>query len=68
MSVVFLIVKYSKYFDDFTCWFSGERSLLFRLLDIRGKENLANGGGGRTFLNLLVELAGTKDMHTTYVG
>ena len=30
--LVYLLENYSKYFDDFTCWLSGERSLPFGLL------------------------------------
>ena len=30
--IAILFENYSKYFDYFPCWFSGERSLLFLLL------------------------------------
>ena len=35
VSAVFLVEKYSKYFDDFTCWLSGERLLPVGLLVLK---------------------------------
>ena len=37
-----LLENYTKYLDDFSCWFSGERSLPFGLLVAYAKHNGAD--------------------------
>ena len=42
-TITFSLENYSKYFGDFTCWFSGERSLPFGLLLTKTIQSVSTG-------------------------